>query len=183
VRTEPQDAFDSGRDAPLISSRGCLRPSCARPLGGPRISSAARSAWHRLSFLLSCLRRVPQLHAPPRCWCLVCLLLARARGTSHWGLGAGGWGHPLGESNALALVPPPLSPALALTHYPTQNPSCCFLPLICYLPATSRVLPATSGQWAPSGGGGGEAETEAHHPPVAAPLPLWPVCSLASGDV
>ena len=38
-----------GRD-PLTSSRGCLRPSCARPLGGPRISSAAR---HRLVRLLA----------------------------------------------------------------------------------------------------------------------------------
>jgi hypothetical protein len=60
---------------PLTSSRGCLRPSCARPLGGPRISSAAWAAWHRLGCWLRGTTRPrlctpgPQLHAPPRCWC------------------------------------------------------------------------------------------------------------------
>jgi hypothetical protein len=34
----------------MISAGGFLRPSCARPLGGPRISSAAR---HRLVWLLA----------------------------------------------------------------------------------------------------------------------------------
>jgi hypothetical protein len=36
----------------LISSKGALRPSCARPLGGPRVSSAT---WHRLGSAACCL--------------------------------------------------------------------------------------------------------------------------------
>jgi hypothetical protein len=35
---------------PLTPSKGYLRPSCARPLGGPRIASAAR---HRLVWMLA----------------------------------------------------------------------------------------------------------------------------------
>jgi hypothetical protein len=72
----------------MTSSRaGCLRPSCARPLGGPRISSAARPAWHRLSCLPSCLRRGttrPRLCTPVACTSQVMVCLA-SRGTSHWG--------------------------------------------------------------------------------------------------
>jgi hypothetical protein len=93
---------------PLTSSQGYLRPSCARPLGGLRISS---DAWHRLSCLLRGATR-PRLCAPVACTSqvLVCLLRAPPTGGTHsasrtgarspfvccvWERGAGsalGWG-------------------------------------------------------------------------------------------
>jgi hypothetical protein len=63
-------------------------PLCARPIGGPRVSSAA---WHRLGCLLRGTTR-PRLCTP----CPSCMHLPGAgvptQGTSHWG-------HPLGEPN------------------------------------------------------------------------------------
>jgi hypothetical protein len=53
------------RDA-LTSKQGHLRPSCARPLGGPRISSAD---WNRLVWLLAA-------SAPARHLLGTCLALA-----------------------------------------------------------------------------------------------------------
>jgi hypothetical protein len=72
----------------LTSSRGFFRPSCARPLGGPRISSAT---WHRLvlaACCLGCLLRGttcslttwPRLCTPAACTGAG----APARGTSYW---------------------------------------------------------------------------------------------------
>jgi hypothetical protein len=66
---------------PLTSSRSYLRPSCARPLGGPRISSVA---WHRLGCLqplgFAC---VPQLHVACTSQVLVWLLRAPPTGGTH----------------------------------------------------------------------------------------------------
>jgi hypothetical protein len=106
---------------PLTSSRGYLRPSFARPLGGPRISSAT---WHRLVSAAGCLGTcsAPAWHLPGTClaptWhLLVAWHLLRGTTSSLWpclctpaactGIGAPArstsyWGNLLSESNEQA---------------------------------------------------------------------------------
>jgi hypothetical protein len=86
TKTTPLNAnadalYSRGRD-PLISSVA-LRPSCARPLCGPRVSS---TAWHRLGGLLRGSTTWPRVCTPsPACTSqvLMCLLGAPPTGGIH----------------------------------------------------------------------------------------------------
>jgi hypothetical protein len=83
---------------PLISPGGCLRPSCARPLGGPRISSAA---WHRLVWLLAtCVGRAPLDHSASPVYPSCLHLLGAGVPTRYSLLGAPPTGGTHCESNA-----------------------------------------------------------------------------------
>jgi hypothetical protein len=87
---------------PLRSSP--LRPSCARPLGGPCISSAT---WHRLvsaACCLGCLLRGTTCSLAT--WPCLCTPAA-CTGAGAPARGASYWGHPLSESNAPPPPPPP----------------------------------------------------------------------------